>query len=170
MSTSVEDVWNGQGTYGKDTLRPVTVKQVVDAQQAHADAEFKIDEVEITQICFVGQIRNICTQTTNTTYTLDDGTGTVEVKWWADVEDINCMDTSEGAVSNPKPVENEWVRVWGRLKAFNNRRHVGVEVIRPIRDKMDITYHLMEATYVHLYFTKGSLDSIKQESGTADGN
>lgn len=37
-------------TYGKDTLRPVTIKQVLDAQQPHPDAEFKIDDVEITQV------------------------------------------------------------------------------------------------------------------------
>ena len=42
--------WSMQGTYGKDTLRPVTIKQVVDAQQPHPDAEFKIDEVEIIQV------------------------------------------------------------------------------------------------------------------------
>lgn len=35
---------------------------------------------------------------------------------------------------------------------------------------MDITYHLLEATYVHLYFVKGPLDQIKAEGGGADGN
>ena len=81
------------------------------------------------------------------------------------------MDTmTEGTVSKPKLIENEWARVWGRLKAFNNRRHVGVHVIRPITDKMDITYHLLETTYVHLYFAKGSLETIKQENATANGN
>ena len=35
---------------------------------------------------------------------------------------------------------------------------------------MDITYHLLEATYVHLYFTKGSLETIKQENGATSGN
>jgi len=160
-----------QGTYGKDTLRPVTIKQVLDAQQPHPDAEFKIDDVEITQVSFVGQIRNISTQTTNITYKLDDGTGTIEVKQWIDADATTSMDmTSDGTTSKPKLVENEWARVWGRLKAFNNKRHVGAHVIRPITDKMDITYHLLEATYVHLYFIKGSLDTIKQENTTANGN
>jgi len=46
---------------------------------------------------------------------------------------------------------------------------VGAHVIRPIVDKMEIQYHLLEATYVHLYFTKGDLSTIKQESGAANG-
>lgn len=111
---------------------------------------------------FVGQIRNISTQTTNVTYKLDDGTGTIEVKQWIDTDaGSNAMDTSNvpGNLSAPKLVENEWARVWGRLKAFNNRRHVGAHVIRPIADKMEITHHLLEATYVHLYFTRGPLES-----------
>lgn len=39
-----------QGTWGQDTLRPVTIKQILDAQQPHPDADFKIDEIEISQV------------------------------------------------------------------------------------------------------------------------
>ena len=74
-----------------------------------------------------------------------------------------------GASSKPKLAENEWARVWGRLKAFNNKRHVGAHIIRPITDKMDITYHLLEATYVHLYFVRGPLDQIKSEPNGTNG-
>ena len=81
------------------------------------------------------------------------------------------MDVDGTTASKPKLVENEWAHVWGRLKSFNNKRHVGAHVIRPIVDKMEIQYHLLEATYVHLYFTKGDLAAIKQEaSGAANGN
>ena len=72
-----------------------------------------------------------------------------------------------GGPSKPKLVENDWARVWGKLKSFSNKRHVGAHVIRPIADKMDIMYHLLEATYVHLYFLRGPLDQVKQEQGTA---
>ena len=39
-----------QGTWGNDTLRPVTIKQVLDAQQPFPEAEFKIDDYEIAQV------------------------------------------------------------------------------------------------------------------------
>lgn len=39
-----------KNSYGKDTLRPVTIKQILDAQQPHPDADFKIDGTEVTQV------------------------------------------------------------------------------------------------------------------------
>jgi hypothetical protein len=37
--------------YGKDTVRPVTIKQILDAQQPHPDADFKVDGDPISQVC-----------------------------------------------------------------------------------------------------------------------
>ncbi|KAL8848176.1 MAG: hypothetical protein Q9221_006784 [Calogaya cf. arnoldii] len=145
----------GNISQSNNTLRPCTIKQVVEATQPHPDALFKIDDVEVEQITFVGQIRNISTQTTNITYKLDDGTGTVEVKQWIDSD--SAMDLG-GSKNSSGLVEDGWARVWGKLKAFNNRRHVGAHVIRPVADKMEITHHLLETTYVHLYFTRGPLE------------
>jgi replication factor A2 len=61
------------------------------------------------------------------------------------------------------------VRVFGRLKAFNNKRHVAAHVIRPITDYNEVNYHLLEATAVHLFFTRGSPEQasngVKTEGG-----
>jgi len=59
--------WRGVKTYGKETMRPVTIKQIIDAcvcpkedkgwpswqssrHQPHPDSDFKIDDVEVTQV------------------------------------------------------------------------------------------------------------------------
>jgi replication factor A2 len=47
------------------------------------------------------------------------------------------------------------VRVWGRLHSLGNKRYVGAHIIRPITDFNEINYHLLEATVVHLHFTRG---------------
>jgi len=47
------------------------------------------------------------------------------------------------------------VRVWGRLNSLGNKRYVGAHIIRPITDFNEINYHLLEATAVHLQFTRG---------------
>ena len=152
---------------GPDTLRPVTIKQLVDAHYSPGgDDHIMIDGSETKQITFVGQIRNISTQTTNITYKLDDGTGIIEVKQWIDADALNNPD--DPANQKPKPTEQGYARVWGRLKEFNNKRHVGANFIRPIQDYNEIQYHLLEATVVHLHFTRGPPESLQAKSG-ADG-
>lgn len=49
--------------------------------------------------------------------------------------------------------------MFGKLKSFNNKRHVGATIIRPIADHNEVSYHLLEATVVHLYYTRGPPDS-----------
>jgi replication factor A2 len=119
------------------------------------------------QVTFVGQIQGISTQPTNITYRVDDGTGMVEVKQWIDT-DSNKEDRMDGVESNkPKLVENGYCRVWGRLKSFNNKRHVGAHIIRPITDYNEINYHLLEATAVHLFLTRGP-PQTEQSNGNKD--
>lgn len=105
----------------------------------------------------MGQVRSVNPQATNITYRLDDGTGTLDVKKWVDAEKQDDAD--------PKFELDQWVRVWGRLKAFNQKRHVGAHFIRAIDRFDEVNYHLMEANYVHLYFTKGPLG--EQQNGAA---
>lgn len=37
-------------TYGKDTLRPVTIRQLLHAQHPYPDAEFKVDGTEVNNV------------------------------------------------------------------------------------------------------------------------
>ncbi|KAI0132488.1 hypothetical protein BJ170DRAFT_250119 [Xylariales sp. AK1849] len=136
----------GRG-FSDESLRPVTIKQVIDAEQAFPDAPFRIDGIEVSQVTFVGMVRNISPQTTNITFSLDDGTGIIEVKQW--------LDADKQDESKPSFGRDQYVRVWGRLKSFNSKRHVGAHVIKPVTDFNEVNYHLLEATYVHLFLTKG---------------
>jgi len=169
MPGSQNDSPGAKRSYGKDTLRPVTIKQLVEAHHPNPDAEyFIIDGSETTQVTFVGQIRNISTQTTNVTYKLDDGTGTIEVKVWIDAEAMNQGDDAAG--QKAKLTDQAYARVFGRLKAFNNRRHVGANIIRPIQDYNEIQYHLLEATAVHLHFSKGPIENGQTKAITNGAN
>ncbi|KAI0546066.1 replication protein A, subunit RPA32 [Xylaria curta] len=133
-----------------ESLRPVTIKQIIDAEPAYAgDASFRIDGLDVKQVTIVGMVRAINPQTTNITYKVDDGTGIIEVKQWLDA------DKSAEENATPAIAEEEYVRVWGRLKSFSNKRHIGAHVIKPVRDYNEIHYHMLEAGYVHLFFTRG---------------
>lgn len=142
----------------------MTIKQLLDLEEAYPGADFLIDGHPITQVTIVGQVRSVNPQSTNITYRLDDGTGTMDVKKWVD------PDKQEDA--EPKFELDQWVRVWGRLKAFNQKRHVGAHFIRAIDRFDEVNYHLLEASYVHLYYTKGPLggDPQQQQQQAGDGN
>ncbi|KAI1423301.1 replication protein A, subunit RPA32 [Xylaria sp. FL1777] len=153
-------MWGSQGgsqsavkPINDESLRPVTIKQIIDAEPAYAgDASFRIDGLDVKQVTIVGQVRVINQQTTNITYRIDDGTGVIEVKQWLDADKQQQDGDGGGA---PTFREEDYVRVWGRLKSFSNKRHVGAHVIKPVRDFNEVNYHLLEATYVHLFFTRG---------------
>lgn len=87
------------------SLRPVTIKQLRDATQAHADAEWRIDDIEIGpvshslsyeswrvltnyKITVVALVRTVTPQTTNCLYELDDGTGQMQARHWVDAAQV----------------------------------------------------------------------------------
>ncbi|KAL6708506.1 Replication factor A protein 2 [Coniothyrium glycines] len=155
----------GRGERAQETLRPVTIKQIIDAQaDPSGKDEFKIDGVPVSQLTFVGQIRNISTQTTNTTYRLDDGTGSIEVKQWIDSDALDQTNPTKARL-----VEGAYCRAWGKLKSFGERRSVGAQIIRPVEDLNEVNYHLLEATAVHLYFTRGPPGAANAGPATTNG-
>lgn len=79
---------------------------------------------------------------------------------------------SNGNDGKQRLTENAYARVWGRLKAFNNKRHVGAHVIRPVTDLNEVQYHMLEATAVHLHVLRGGPPSERNKAaaGAADGN
>ena len=91
-----------------------------------------------------------------TTYKLDDGTGEVEVKLWEEANASDDMDTTTTTSASKQKIKlNGYARAWGKLRMFNNKLHVGAHLIRPLSDLNEVHYHLLEATAIHLYFTRG---------------
>ena len=68
-------------------------------------------------------------------------------------------------------VEGAYARVWGRMRAYNDKRTVGAHAVRRIDDLNEIQYHLLEATVVHLYFIRGPPpnSSAGKQDGQAGG-
>ena len=97
-------------------------------------------------------------QATNVTFRLDDGTGQMDVKKWTDA------DKQED--SEPNFELDSYVHVWGRLKSFSNKRYLHAHIIRPVTDFNEVNYHLLEAAYVHLFYTRGPLG---QNGAPAEG-
>lgn len=102
-------------------------------------------------------------QKTHIQYKVDDGTGVIEVKKWTDEAQQERI--QDGSMPN-LPKQDEYVKVFGNLKEFNNRRHVGAQFVRPISDFNEISHHFLEATLVHLQLTREPV----AQNGAANGN
>lgn len=150
-------------------MRSVTLLQVLEVEETHPGGEIKLDDSELSRMCFIGQIRNISKQTTNTTFKMDDGTGTVEAKNWSDTEAPTHDDEGNPLPSSRVPLEvGQWAKAYGTIKFLNNRRYIYISMIRAIKDKNEINHHLLEATYMHLYFTRGPPEQFTSGGGAAD--
>ncbi|KOS39282.1 hypothetical protein ACN38_g9878 [Penicillium nordicum] len=164
----------GGKTYDRDnkTLRPVTVKQVLDASQPFPEAPFQIDGADVANVLIMGQVRNISSQSTNVTYIIDDGTGGVEVKKWIDSATADNMDTDDGKAPGDGKTEvqlNGFARVFGSIKSFANKRYIGAHSVRPLLNVNELHTHLLEATAVHLFFTRGPPGGAGAAVGNAGG-
>ncbi|KAH8727539.1 hypothetical protein GQ44DRAFT_703403 [Phaeosphaeriaceae sp. PMI808] len=159
----------GRRDYSQDTLRPVTVKQLLGAQYADptSDNPYKIDGATVTQITFVAQIRNVAATATHTVYKLDDGTGSIEAKLWTDRDADDSNDLAKA-----KLVEGAYCRAWGKLRSFGDNKKIifVATIIRPIEDFNEIFCHLLDATTVHLYVTRGPPGGANTGAGAASAN
>ncbi|KAJ5295847.1 hypothetical protein PENANT_c001G05696 [Penicillium antarcticum] len=158
------------GDRDNKTLRPVTIKQILDASQPFPEAPFQVDNADVANVLFIGQVRNISSQSTNITYKIDDGTGEIEVKKWVDSTTADNMDTDDGKAPGDGKSElevNGYARVFGSVKSFGNKRYIGAHSVRPLSDINELHAHLLEATAVHLFFTRGPPGGAAPAGGAA---
>ncbi|GLB34890.1 putative replication protein A, subunit RPA32 [Lyophyllum shimeji] len=150
----------GRNKEASHSLRPLTVAQLLKATQAHADAEWTVDEAEIGQVTIVGQVVTIQSQTTNCVYWIDDGTGRIEARHWVD------STSEEDSAKWGGIEETKYVRVTGTLKTFGNKRYINATHIRGATDPHELYFHILEAITITLMVDRGS-SSAASASGAA---
>ncbi|KIM58857.1 hypothetical protein SCLCIDRAFT_1218197 [Scleroderma citrinum Foug A] len=138
----------GRKSETSHSLRPLTIHQLLNATQAHPDADWMLDDTEIGQVTIVAYIASVQTQATNSQYILDDGSGRIEARCWID---SSVEDNSEKLGI----VEGANVRVLGSLKMFGNKKYINATNIRPVKSAEEIYFHILEAMTVTLIWEKG---------------
>jgi len=128
----------------KQTLRPCTIKQIMDAEKSSVDSNYKIDGAEVAQVQIVGCIREMTTKSTNITWMVEDGTGIIEVKMWIDEEDSEFQ-----ADKRSRWKEGAYVRVIGNLRSFKDAPNIVAFDIQVVEDFNQLTYHMLRAMYTH---------------------
>lgn len=157
-SQSASQGGSGGKMGGVQTLRPLTIRQILNATQAHPEADFVVDGAGIGQLTFVGYVANITTNPTNVIYMISDATGAIEVRVW--------MDANSGTQKFKDVKDFDYVRVIGGIKSFQQRRYINTGHMRVITDPNEIFYHQLEALHSHLSLVK---DAGGNNTGTGMG-
>jgi replication factor A2 len=127
-----------------------------------------LDGAELTRISFIGQVRNIAKSATNTTYKLDDGTGTLEVKDWKDTDQTGFDEEGGALPASPDTIQvGDWIKATGNVKFHQKRRMISSQTMNKIKDMNQISFHLLECTYVHLFLTRGPPETTRKEENNA---
>lgn len=125
-------------------MTPVTIKQINESTQLVPDGEFNIHNVELNTVSFVGVIRNVVDNTSSLNITIEDGTGSIDIRKWND--DSGLEDSS----SATEYVLGSYVYVTGSLKEFNGKKNLQYATVTPIKDHNEVIYHHLSAISVHL--------------------
>jgi len=130
-------------------LLSVSIRQLHNAQQVTPDADdFTLNNQPLSVVCLIGQIVQVSPTQTHLNYTVDDSTGTIDVRSWVDQE-------------NPQKNQQQWgagdyVRVIGNLRSFGEKRYVVASAqLLPVEDFNELTHHFLEIIHLHLTLQLG---------------
>lgn len=155
---------NSQRQQTRSSLSPVTIKQINDASQPIPDGEFVINNVSLNMVSFIGIIRKVENNTSALTITVEDGTGSIDVRRWIDEK----LATASEETEKFSGLENKYVYVTGALKLFNLKKSIQNATIREITDHNEVIYHMLYTILNHLE-AQGLLGLNEGTKKEADG-
>ena len=137
----------GSGGSQGARILPVTCKQL---EAAVLDGErFLVDGQSSSHITLVGQMARCELRSNNIFLTLDDGTGLIDVMYW--------LDAASPATAQIKDLcsHNNYLRIYGNLQTFQDRKSVTARRIQAVNDFSEVTFHMLQCVATHLNNTRG---------------
>ncbi|KAI8450419.1 hypothetical protein BY996DRAFT_4587477 [Phakopsora pachyrhizi] len=139
------------------TLRPMTIKQLLESEPSNTDSSLVIQDTEISNVSICGVVRDISRNPTTISLHVEDGTGGIEVRKWIDSSDGE----SEGLDLQNGIQEHDWIKIIGSPKVFNGKRHVSGLRLLKIEDFNQINYHFLDVNKILNFFR--TLNDIPDE-------
>lgn len=133
--------------YDEQTLIPVTIAM---AYQASSDSSggnngglALKDGRPLHQVKIIGAVRNAEVQSTNIMYTIEDGTGAIDVKQWSDDNDAEAI----GEIKRQTARDGIYVKVIGQISDYEGRKQVVANSVQILSSGDELTHHLLEVVY-----------------------
>lgn len=135
-------------SYDEQTLIPVSISM---AYKAHPDSSGGGDGSALVledgrplhTVKVVGAVRNVEDQSTNVLYTIEDGTGVMDVKQWLDDNDSSMVLDMRKETTK----EGIYIKVIGQIKDYEGKKLLVANSVRPLSGGNELTHHLLEVIY-----------------------
>ncbi|KAL0883208.1 hypothetical protein ABMA27_016644 [Loxostege sticticalis] len=114
---------------------PIVIRQALHC----GDDGVKIWGTEIQIVSILARVRNIRMQSSKITYTIQDITGRMRAVLWIDQEAME-----EDDKSTPKVQVNDYVQIYGNVKANKGKKVLMAFKIMPVTDVNTITFHYLQ--------------------------
>jgi len=158
--------------YDEQTLIPVTIAMAVKARPDSSggnDILTLVDGRPLHQVKLIGAVRSADVQSTNIMYTIEDGTGALNIKQWADDNDGEAI----GEMKRQNAREGIYVKVIGQISDYDGKKQVVASSVQALSSGNELTHHLLDVMYsAEKYKQADSIVSapIVQNNGMAFGN
>jgi len=135
--------------YDEQNILPVTIKMIQDTQMPSGILR---DGREPHQVKIVGAIREQNNGSTNITYSIEDGTGLMDMKEWVDAENDNSAILE---FRDRVAKEGRYVRIIGKITDYEGKKEVVAHSVRPLSSANELTHHMLEVVYSAEKYKKG---------------
>lgn len=159
--------------YDEQTLIPVTIAMAFQASSDSSggnDTLMLKDGRPLHQVKIIGAVRHAEVQSTNIMYTIEDGTGAIDVKQWADDNDAEAI----GEMKRQSARDGIYVKVIGQISEYEGRKQVVANSVQTLSSGNELTHHLLEVMYSGEKFKQAdsivSAPIMQKSNGMTFGN
>mmetsp|Transcript_21036 Transcript_21036/g.37265 ORF Transcript_21036/g.37265 Transcript_21036/m.37265 type:complete len:315 (-) Transcript_21036:389-1333(-) len=143
------------GAQRVDSLTPITIKQTTMLEDSPA-GDFMLDGRPIRRVSMLCRILEVTKKEVNVRFDLTDGTGVMAGSWYLDAETDDPSERFDAGM---------YVKVFGKLRTFNNKVTLNIETLKLVHDHNQITHHFLNVVFTHLQVTKGPVNKALAAGG-----
>lgn len=138
----------------EQTLIPCTIRMILAGTSASPDGEGRLlpDGREMDKIKIVGAVRSVERNSTNYNYSIEDGTGLIDVKCWINENDSVVM----AEIREQAAQDHVYVRVIGQVKEYEGSLTIVGDNVQKISSGNELSCHMLEVIYSSQKYKKGN--------------
>jgi replication factor A2 len=140
-------------SYDEQTMVPITINMALascpDESAEGSDNQQLADGRKLYHVRLVAAIRSVDNHSTNVLYTVEDGTGLMEVKQWIDDDACTAANDArrECCTITAEPWGGRYLKITGQIKDYDGKKMIVAESVRVLHTGNELAHHMLEVVY-----------------------